>query len=327
MRHLLWSRIAVWFLILAAVFALGIWIQQQGPVFQYLFYGRGAVAVALFLVGLPFLPKPTVDRGTAIEVAWQSHMRHPDSTFAEWRHLIRQGRLPTPVFNATVVNNGHRFLVSPMSFTHTEAKKEADFNKLHPGGEIPLTTAARLSTTFPYVSPICRHHQGKPFLHVADGGFFDNFGVFTSADWLDDYILPNHERLKLKLVLFLEISSFPASPPPTDPDRNRGFLYFLAGPLLALSAVRNSTQTARDLNEVRDLKARWQGRLAIENVVLRFPALAMGEAFSNKKGGYDPPLSWKLTEAQKEAIREGWRQSLGTAEVKQIEAFWKGSGV
>lgn len=78
-----------------------------------------------------------------------------------------------------------------------------------------VRTAARLSATFPYVTPIARHSLGIHLAHVADGGYFDNFGVFTAVNFLDDFVLQDGRHgksvateLGLKRILVLEVRAF-----------------------------------------------------------------------------------------------------------------------
>lgn len=51
-----------------------------------------------------------------------------------------------------------------------------------------MTTAARVSATFAYVTPAARILQGGAFrrqYHMVDRGYCDNYGVVTLLEWLD----------------------------------------------------------------------------------------------------------------------------------------------
>ena len=51
--------------------------------------------------------------------------------------------------------------------------------------DFPAVTAARLSATFPFVTPTARPTQSDlGFYHVADGGYFDNFGALAAIQWI-----------------------------------------------------------------------------------------------------------------------------------------------
>ena len=67
-------------------------------------------------IGLPFLVNKYSDRAEAMEIDWQRHLTNPKNTLADWRKQILDGKIPIPVFNATLVEDGRRFLITPMTF-------------------------------------------------------------------------------------------------------------------------------------------------------------------------------------------------------------------
>ena len=141
------------------------------------------------LMGWPFLARKLEDRGTAIETDWKQVMEHPRITLSGWRKRILDGAIPTPVFNATLVEDGRRFLLSPMSFVSASTSDRrtcTDFNGHHPEYDIDATTAARLSATFPYVSPICRNDKGEEIFHVADGVPAQGVECVFKAEFADE---------------------------------------------------------------------------------------------------------------------------------------------
>jgi hypothetical protein len=97
-----------------------------------------------------------------------------------------------------------------MTFGHIN--KSVDFNTLYAGYDIDVVTAARLSATFSYVSPISRYVGENPQgnYHIADGGYFDNSGVVTMVEWLNEWLDPQ-KGLNIKRVLLLQINAFPES--------------------------------------------------------------------------------------------------------------------
>ena len=293
----------------------------------------------LGFLSLPRLLTPrTQDRGWAIEVDWAAELRDRHARLGTWRERILKGELPVPVFNATLVEDGRRFLLSPMAFVPPEgtdgptplAHMGEDFFSLFDGGrrgyDLDVTTAARLSATFPYVTPtaralpsglarrayLARNLDAVPGCHVADGGYFDNFGVFTGTEWLD-YVLAD-ASLQIDRVLFLEIHAFPdpTEAPEVSYRNSPGWLMTLLGPLLTLANVRTSSQSARNLVEVAGLHARWPD-VEIEHVVVSFPQ------------GEKPPLSWKLTQQEKQEVQAAWQQLLRDPDgpIHRISRFWQ----
>jgi hypothetical protein len=122
-----------------------------------------------------------------------------------------------------------------------------------------VVTAARLSATFPYVSPICRDDQNiQTNHHMADGGYFDNSGFVTAVEWLTDVIKKTASTNQIKRVLILQINPFPKEPLPPATETNRGLSMAILGPLLTLFKVRDPILNARNFTEVELLQQKWK---------------------------------------------------------------------
>ncbi|NEQ77549.1 MAG: patatin-like phospholipase family protein [Okeania sp. SIO2C9] len=306
------------------------------------------------VIFLPFLPDiltPKIrDRGIAIEKDWQGHMKTPESpkTLADWRAEVKEGNIPLPVLNATLVDNGWRLLITPAKFPNSDRKKFFDFNSLYPGKDIDVVTGARLSATFPYISPICRDDRNIANYHVADGGYFDNSGFVTALEWLEE-LLREKPTPQIKRILILQINPFPDKPKEEPKkEKNRGLFMATIGPLVGLFKVREPILTSRNLTEVELLKE-WQnarqndGKVEIKYFPIFFPSiteeaklglktaeqevtpdLKAKQSFYSAEGEYEPPLSWKLTKREKDAIREGWEQIVTDKEgtIEKLKNLW-----
>jgi hypothetical protein len=263
------------------------------------------------IISMPWLtnilPKEIQDRGTAMEIDWQWQMKNPDktTTLTTWRNQIRTGQIPIPIFNATLVEDGRRFLISPMTFCQNlnDTNSKIDFNTLYPGCDLNVVTAARLSATFPYVSPIARnkdknYQNGKEMnYHIADGGYFDNSGVVTTVEWLDKWLDSIDKDFNLKNVLILQINAFPESQPQNESKADNGWWMTTIGPLLTLYSVRDTTQISRTATTIDFLKDKWEHKVHIEHISIPFPSLLKSDS---------QPLSWKLSKKQKTQIKKGW---------------------
>lgn len=277
------------------------------------------------IIGLPFLAPRKCDRGKAIETDWQSEMKNPQSmtSLDTWRNQVLKGQIPIPIFNATLVEDGRRFIISPMTFESSDEDKFIDFNTLYQGYDMDVVTAARLSASFPYISPISRsniNQKGKKY-HIADGGYFDNSGVFTIVEWLNKF-LSSGQNPNIKKIMLLQINAFPKSSGEFQDANKPGWFLEWLGPLLTLYKVRDSTQTARNIKEIEILQQRWENQIKIEYCPIFFPSFpkmleieqrlppnlqrpkSLTHFFNN--GKYDPPLSWKLTDVEKRMIKEAW---------------------
>ncbi|MEH2367454.1 hypothetical protein [Nostoc sp.] len=282
----------------------------------------------LRFIGLPFvLPKEKEkkenttteqDRGTAIEIDWKGEMKNPNASLGSWSDKIDQGIIPIPIFNATLVEDGRRFLVSPMTFSQHKDCKSIDFNTLYPEYDIDVTTAARLSATFPYVSPVCRPSQDTRWnYHIGDGGYFDNFGIGTTIDLLNQ-LLESEQSHQIKKVILIQINAFPDDENAEKEKGAPGWQMEVIGSLLALLNVRSDTQNEGNTLNIELLTDKYkcgykhdeqekvqqffkdkycQKGIEIMHIPIKFP-----------RGKINPPLSWQLTQEQKEAIQNAWQE-------------------
>ncbi|MEH2398554.1 hypothetical protein [Nostoc sp.] len=299
--------------------------------------GWGLVYLDLWrFIGFPFLVSPEFDRGTAVEIDWQGEMkdRNKIKTFGTWRKQIFDGEIPIPVFNATLVENGQRFLMTPVTFGNVCEKNYVEFNTLFKDYDMNVVTAARLSATFPYVSPICRSSEDIPNqhnYHVADGGYFDNSGFVTAAEWLDEHLneWSAENNLNIKRVLILQINPFPfpESDSMENVQGNRGWFMATLGPLLAMFKVRDPVLASRNAKEADLLVKKWENKVDIKYFPIFFPSkeeISSDNAKSEfyKDDQYSPPLSWRLTDKEKQAIQRGWEVIKKEEKIKKIKQLW-----
>jgi len=276
--------------------------------------------------------RPFFDRAWAMEQVWRRTLRPGGTdvpTLGTWRADVRAGRRPAALFNATIAETGERLVLSPLKLNPLPGGCVADdpgfddcvdartFTQLYEDKDLPVTTAARLSATFPFVSPITRPRLAtgddvsNPY-HVADGGYYDNYGVVTLVEGLRR-VLNIYEKKAGR-----EASSQPPAPepagagtPPSPPKilvieirasdskeakeakRRAGWAFGTAGPVMTLLNVWGSGQTPRNDLDLQLLKEVATKRgFEVETVL--FPLVG------------DAPLSWHLTESQKQDIERGW---------------------
>jgi hypothetical protein len=227
------------------------------------------------------------------------------------------GDLPVVVFNATVVETGQRLTASPVlkrrpTDPPPDSAQARELLELYPRADPLVSTAVRLSATFPYISPICRPLEGeaddpRDDYHFCDGGYADNEGMAAAIDWLlalfdEHYLDPAVRRGLFDQILFVRISPFPIEPRAAAAQANRGWLYATLGPLDALQHVRAASQAER--NNVA-------AGLFIE--AARAHGVPVKSALFEFRPGPDSgptPLSWMLTEDQKREIDEAWQTLL-----------------
>jgi hypothetical protein len=173
------------------------------PVVQQIAYGD------FWKMAWPF--ELAYDRGTALEEAWSKNLDEQlDKTFADLAAGEKEGWRPSLIFSPTLIEDGRRLLISNLNLhsvalnapscqssllepgdpkhpSRTFSWEALELFKLFPDActrkAFKLATAARLSASFPFVSPAAVLPT-EPRRRVVDAGYYDNYGVSLAASWL-----------------------------------------------------------------------------------------------------------------------------------------------
>ncbi len=213
--------------------------------------------------------------------------------------------------------------------------------------DVRVNTAARLSASFPYVAVAARPNLNSPYVgdfHYVDGGYYDNLGIDSLIGWLSSaYDGKPDLNADLPEILVLQIRHFNPAALALPP--RQGWAFQLFAPIVGLLNMWNNAPTHRDENElnlfIQDRSLSGRGP-AIKTVTIPYCGLdysksadteAEFEACITASGGQfqnlsptsplrrrnpnsakakrfncaDQPLSWKLSESQKECIDDTWK--------------------
>ncbi len=258
------------------------------------------------------------DRGWAMEQAWRRNFHpHQVPTLGDWMAGVRDGWLPAVALNATTVESGQRF-----SFATFRPPEEGDVRpgsrpwglgtvvSTYPNRDIDVPTAARLSATFPYVTPIATAMPDDDIQawHYADGGYYDNTGMGIAMRWLDTAMLGHESEFQDAAVAFVRIRSSPAGRPPQP--KERAWAYGAIGPIAAALSVRTVSQRERSETELEVLQRLWcQRHVNIQAFEFAFElpdARRASTGASQTPGMKDPPLSWQLTRQEVSDLESAW---------------------
>jgi hypothetical protein len=251
------------------------------------------------------------DRARALEFEWQRDAdltvmlgdRKRDAMLGDWKRDAIEGKRPGVVFNATVVDNGRPLLFSTIEHGQNVSVAQI-FDRLYEGYDTPVTSAVRMSATFPYVTPAARAHRdgqsdwAQAEYHVVDGGYYDNYGVTALVECLDNEL--EKPEINVSELMVIRIHSMPVvQSPDRGLEKKRGFFYQMSVPIVALDNVRGAGQLSHSQVEFDLLRKRWRERagrkVEIDLATFEYP-------------NYDAPLSWHLTEKQKQAIDKAWME-------------------
>jgi hypothetical protein len=270
----------------------------------------------------PFFGDTVVNRGWALEEAWKKNCDTTNCNLskglAEWREDVKAGWRPANIFNATISDTGQRFTMATTDLPKSSvATGSQSFIEAYPDKDTSVVTAARLSATFPYVTPAARADVEGITFHVVDGGYYDNYGMSSLAEWLDFAL--QHADNQLKRVLVLQIRG--AAADTLEPANNRGWFYQAFAPIATLLHVRDAGQISHNDIEFGLLQKVWREKAATERVEID---TAIFEYESPKKHE-NPPLSWHLTREDQENIRIAWQNILADHDkyhgLREVETF------
>ena len=226
------------------------------------------------------------DRGWALENAWITRWSHPPN-LSDWRRDVELGIKPAVIFNATAAESGQRFLLSS---TELSTPGGMQFAKDYDGWDLPIATAARLSATFPYVSPMARasaaNDEAKR-VHVGDGGYYDNSGMVSALSWLVDA----EKELRGRTVVLIIIDSGVAAPAG---GKFWSWQKQMVAPVSTMLHLRTSSQHYRGDFEATLVKE-WLESNGVKVILAPFPYTR------------DMPLSWHLNATQKENVEQAWK--------------------
>jgi hypothetical protein len=255
------------------------------------------------------LPWALADRGQALEEAWSETLGgRLDRTVGDLHAGEAAGWLPSLVFSPMLVEDGRRLLVSnldmgPIATNEGPAlggrgsfcsRSELELRKLFPddGAGLRLATAARMSASFPYVSPAATLPT-EPRRRVVDAGYYDNYGVNLAAVWLD----ANRALLEDRKVVVVQIRDGPSEasleslvgPKDESSSLSRG-LEWLTSPFKALLAARVAAMAYRN-DEAIEILGRFLPKLT--TVVFEAP-----DGVS---------MTWSLAEEEQKSLLKGLR--------------------
>jgi len=245
--------------------------------------------------------EPTLDRAWTLESSWKFRLNHPGVRMRTWQSA---GHIPAVILNATVAEEGLPLLLGPTD--DALAIQDQDIYTLDSffgKCDLYVQTATRLSATFPYISPMARLRPGecsgaKPY-HVADGGYFNNNGVFGMLRWLRTKFLCKAPPPQGQKLILIQIRSFADDPPAPGPLFNA--LEQTIGPPLILNNVRGKGHDLTDATAIADFIALASSK-GIEVTPLKFIFPALPD-------GGKPPLSWHLTSRDKEIVKNSWNDT------------------
>ena len=246
--------------------------------------------------------KDAFDSDTETRITAFNLTKSPDSK----KHPI----MPAFSLNTTAEETGGRFLIANYDVPPQENTSEiTPAHSFVPyfRRDLPLSTAARLSANFPYVSPMPRldkeglgeREQNRRNYHFGDGGYFDNDGTASAMEFLW-YALSGRPAVESKIpVLIVEIRDGDDPSGVGDPDpEEKQWPGQTLGPVGTFYNANHVSVTRRNRRELCFMEKALDRKATFTHIILPFDPCESGKKCSGKQA-----LSWHLTNSQKLQMR------------------------
>jgi len=307
---------------------------------------RSIVFRDVWKVFWPWLPG---DRGEEMEAAWErsledahghSPLRSPIASLAAGEAA---GWRPSLVFAPFIVEGGRRLLISNLNLddltftagrmiTPDMAQSPGDgadpvysvsaheFARLFPQAtQFKISTAARLSASFPYVTPAAQLPVEPP-RRIVDAGYYDNYGVNLAALWLYKHGYWLRHEANLSGVLLVQIRDRAmdhATGTQDHPHSRLGSLLGRGGSGL-ITPIEGAASAYEAMNWFRNNEQ-------IESISHWLNDAERPHFFTTVAFEYsDPaPLSWYLPEADMRAIKGNMSTQLNAKRLDRLAEWWQ----
>jgi hypothetical protein len=223
-----------------------------------------------------------VDRGVELENDWPD-IQVPVQDF---RALEEQGRIPSLILSPMIVDDGRRLLVSNLDLwdlagsdgsliaeddagrrKHTYSLSAFELFRIFPRArDFRVSTAVRMSASFPFVSPAVNLPTDPP-RRIVDAGYYDNYGVQVAGAWIQknlDWLIENTSGVVLIQVRDavsqmqrLEVADAPGG---IFAAVARGFQFFTS-PLDAVERAHYTVTAFQNDQDVQDLSELFTDRV------------------------------------------------------------------
>jgi hypothetical protein len=300
-----------------------------------------------------FVPGPLDrDRGWALENAWKHHLKLPpdqdallggksplERTFADLYESEAAGRCPHLIFSPMMVEDGRQLLISNLDLAsmvenrgnllgrggpsqQTLSREALEFFELFPGseGKLPLSTAARMSASFPIVSPAVELPT-NPRRRVVDAGYYDNFGVNLASAWIFHYREWLRDKTSGVVVIQIRDSLTEAErrmdhiPQDRSSSLGRSFAG-LTGMIEALLSARESSSGFRNDDRIALLSEHFLQDRTLDKDFFT------SVVFEFRYPREEVSLSWCLMDDEREKIEEDAERLIDSKKLKALCQWW-----
>jgi len=281
---------------------------------------------------LPFFGFARFDRGVALQRAWGKNTDGVlDIPFRKLAAGEQAGWRPSLVLSPMIVDDGRLLLISNLDLEDITVNRGSELSPEVPGiasrqayefyrmfrdSPLLLSTAIRLNASFPYVSPSAQLPTNPP-LRLVDAGYFDNYGVNLTTEWLFSNLnRPDsiHNRVSGILLIQIRHQLDKIQPSKKLSWWRRGLSGF-SSPVEGALQARESILSFRNDEDLEHL-----------SLVLNRGVSATGQKFFTTvvfELQENVSLNWILTEMEKKGIQNGMNHKNNLDALRSVVDWWK----
>ncbi|HEY1192403.1 MAG TPA: patatin-like phospholipase family protein [Gemmata sp.] len=298
------------------------------------------------------------DRGGIIEKEWSTALHGQlDQTFGQLKEGEEAGWRPSLIFSPMLVEDGRQLLISNLDLGKlvrnrgtllgeranlcTEnplggdgrrllSREGVEFFRLFPQArDFRLSTAVRMSASFPYVMPAVPLPTNPP-RRVVDAGYYDNYGVGIAANWLFNHL--DWVKEKASGVVIVQIRDGVSGESRrreqvTDaaPSVPEAGLQGVASPPLGLWNFRQTSHAFRNdslLHLLEEHIRRLTESGADGHLVRQFPDDFFATVSFELRGGDEVSLNLNLTESELKTIDDAAAHADFGNQIDALREWW-----
>ena len=244
-----------------------------------------------------------------------------DKPLSYYRDFTQNCSLPFLLLTPTIINDGRRLMVSslPLNFMYKpHFDKEAtptlnsgfidliDFQtyfKNQDADSLRFTTALRMNSTFPFVLPNI-YLPTEPQIQVMDAVLRDNFGVLSTAQYL--HAMQYWLDTAIEKIVVVRIFDKPKEIEIRE-DPYQSLIHSITAPVDHVYLNMFNTQRLREDDLLNDLPPAIKSKLEVINFPLELDS------------SRNIPLSWQLTQSDKNLIRESFFSPKKEGAINQVK--------
>ena len=309
------------------------------------------------------------DRGKELERVWSRNLRGAlDIPIGQLRADEKAGRRPSLVFTPMMIEDGRRLIVSNLDLRHAithegnllleepgapkpsaavltgesdpygvecHSREAIELFRLFPGAaaQVRLSTAVRMSASFPFFSPAVSLPV-TPRRRIVDAGYYDNYGVSLAASWLTNANNRSWIRAHATKILLIQIRDGVDQPwrrlDQVEVDSSSGpsrSTEELSSPLEGLYNARVASSSFRNDNQLQLLNSFWTEFLGVSEKSPKRPD-QQNRVFQvvNFELPERAALSWYLSTSERERVRGAMGTQAGADQKPLAVAYQKRLG-